>query len=108
LAARAQDWPWSSARAHLAGRDDPLVQAGPMRDRVGDWTEFLASGLSAAEREAIQAGERTGRPLGSPDFVAVLEQRLGRVLARRKPGPKPRGGTEERPVTALGPSATTP
>ena len=48
-----------------------------------------AAGLSEAEHGAIRAGERTGRPLGSADFVGDLERRLGRVLARQRPGPKP-------------------
>ncbi|MDB5430520.1 MAG: transposase, Tnp, partial [Caulobacter sp.] len=91
-AARAQDWSWSSARAHLAGRDDRLVSVAPMLDRVEDWAGFLSAGLDEADHRAIQAGERTGRPLGSADFVAGLEQRLGRALARGKPGPKARGG----------------
>jgi putative transposase len=90
LAARAQDWPWSSARAHLAGTDDGLVRMQPLKGQVGDWAAFLAAGLSEAEHAAIRAGERTGRPLGSADFVAGLEQRLGRVLARQKPGRKPK------------------
>lgn len=34
LVARAGDWPWSSARAHLAGEDDGLVTVGPLNDRV--------------------------------------------------------------------------
>ena len=88
LAARAEDWPWSSARAHLAGKDDGLVRMQPLLDQVGDWAGFLEAGLSEAEHAAIRAGERTGRPLGSPEFVADLEQRLGRVLARQKSGPK--------------------
>jgi putative transposase len=89
LVARPQDWRWSSAAAHLAGRDDGLVQVRPLCDAIGDWAAFLAGGLSDAERERIRAGERTGRPLGSDGFVAELERRLGRPLARRKPGPKP-------------------
>ena len=36
LVARPEDWPWSSARAHLAGLDDGLVTVGPLRDRIGD------------------------------------------------------------------------
>jgi putative transposase len=90
LVARPPDWRWSSAAAHLAGRDDGLVQVRPLCDAIGDWAEFLAGGLSDTERERIRAGERTGRPLGSAGFVAELERRLGRQLARRKPGPKPR------------------
>jgi len=32
--------------------------------------------------------QRTGRPLGSDGFVAHLQQRLGRTLAKPKPGRK--------------------
>jgi putative transposase len=91
LARRARDWRWSSARAHLAGKDDGLVRVRPLLALAPDWRDFLAEGLSAADREAIRAGERTGRPLGSARFVARLEKRLDRPLAKRKPGPKPKG-----------------
>ncbi len=96
LAAEAEDWPWSSARAHLAGRDDDLVQAAPLLDRVGDWAAFLAEGLDADAHAAIRSGERTGRPLGDGAFVAALERELGRTLAKRKPGRKPK--TDKRRV----------
>jgi putative transposase len=88
LARRARDWRWSSARAHLAGKDDGLVSVRPLRDRVPDWADFLGGGLRADEHAAIRTGERTGRPLGAAAFVARLEKRLGRSLARQKPGPK--------------------
>jgi hypothetical protein len=32
----------------------------------------------------------TGRPLGDEEFLAMLEQHLGRILRRHKPGPKAR------------------
>ena len=90
LARRARDWRWSSARAHLAGRDDALVRVGPLLERAGDWAAFLGEGLKDEEREAIRKGERTGRPLGAASFVKRLEKKLGRTLARQKPGPKPK------------------
>jgi putative transposase len=31
-------WPWSSARAHLGGADDALVQVGPLLDLISDWS----------------------------------------------------------------------
>ena len=31
------EWRWSSARAHLSGRDDCLVKVGPLLAMVGDW-----------------------------------------------------------------------
>ena len=89
-AKRARDWRWSSAGAHLAGRDDRVVRVKPLLDRVRNWRTFLGEPLTEEERQAIRAHESTGRPLGSAAFVARLEKRLGRTLARQKPGPKPR------------------
>ncbi|MDP3852919.1 transposase [Phenylobacterium sp.] len=91
LAAAAADWPWSSARAHLAGRDDGLVATAPLLGMAPDWPEFLGAGLDEVEHRAIRGGERTGRPLGSADFTADLERQLGRPLAPQKRGRKPRG-----------------
>jgi putative transposase len=41
LVERAEDWPWSSARAHLAGKDDDLVKVAPALERYGDFGAFL-------------------------------------------------------------------
>lgn len=94
LAARPQDWPWSSAAAHLAGRDDALVRAAAMRELTagwpGGWGAFLAEGLGDAEADRLRRHERTGRPLGSDAFLDRLERRLARPLRPQKPGPKPR------------------
>ena len=87
LAARPEEWPWSSAKAHLAGRDDALAQVAPLLERAGDWQAFLQAGLDEPTLETLRGHERTGRPLGDASFVAGLEARLGRALARRKPGP---------------------
>ena len=64
--------------------------AGPRTPRTirGRVPRFLAKDLEDADRDIIRAGERTGRPLGSKRFVTQLEERLDRVLARRRPGPK--------------------
>ena len=40
------------------------------------------------ELKALRAHERTGRPLGDENFLALLEQNLGQILRRQKPGPK--------------------
>ncbi len=89
LARRARDWRWSSARAHLEGRDDRLAIVRPLLELAPDWAAFLRSGLDEEQHNAIRASERTGRPLGSAMFVARLEKRLKRRLARQKPGPRP-------------------
>ena len=94
LAATAKSWPWSSAKAHLKGRDDGVVSVAPLLEREPKWAKFLARGLDDHTIEAIRSAERTGRPMGGAEFTAALEQTLGRVLARRKPGRRPRAEVE--------------
>ena len=95
MAEAADKWRWSSARAHLAGKDDGVVIVKPLLDRVPDWSGFLGAGLSDEHRDALRSGERTGRPLGDTAFVAVLEASLGRTLARKKAGRKPKAVVAE-------------
>ncbi len=90
LVARPGDWPWSSARAHLAGKDDRLVGMAPLLGRVGDWRAFLAAGVDDDTLAALRRHGRSGRPLGGKSYVDELEARLGRRLRPGKPGPKPR------------------
>ena len=91
LARSVRDWKWSSARAHLAGKSDGVVDVKPLRTLVPDWAAFLRAAPPEDALEAIRKSESTGRPLGSAGFVKKLEKRLGRTLAKQKPGPKPKG-----------------
>jgi len=91
LVQRAEDYRWSSAKAHLDGRDDGLVQVKPMLDRIDNWPELLASGDQALFDE-LRMHERTGRPLGQAGFVERMSLLAGRVLGKKKPGPKRKNG----------------
>ena len=89
LAASAEDWAWSSVRAHLAGQDDRVVKVGPLLDRIGDFGDFLGEPFDEAALFApLRRSETTGRPLGAAEWVADLERASGRILAPRKRGPK--------------------
>jgi putative transposase len=94
LAERPWQYCWSSAAAHVRGRDDALVKVKPMLNRVEDWREYLSSEQDNTDMELIRRHTRNGRPLGNRDFVESLEARTGRVLAPRKRGPKPRDEAE--------------
>lgn len=93
LAARPEDWPWSSAPAHLGLVPEKQtaadrILAPDLLDMIGDWRRFLDGGVSLEQEELIRRHERTGRPLGDEEFLKHLEQQLGRLLRKRKPGPK--------------------
>lgn len=90
LVRRAQDWRWSSARAHLRGRDDGLTALAPVRDRFPDFADLLATEPEADLFDALRSAKSIGRPLGDSRFLARIERQTGRVLKPAKPGPKPR------------------
>jgi putative transposase len=83
-------WRWSSAAAHVAGRDDGVVRVGPLLERVKDWREFLAQAMEADEVKLMRSHERTGRPLGESGFLDRIEKMLGRIVRPAKPGRKPK------------------
>ena len=87
---------WSGAAAHVRGRDDALVRVAPLTKMVPNWRSFLARAIREEGIKILRAHERTGRPLGEEEFLATVEQSLGRILRRQKPGPK-RGHPTRRP-----------
>jgi REP-associated tyrosine transposase len=88
LATRAQDWPWSSARAHLDGSGDGLTDPAPLLERWPDWRQVIETPLDEAELAAIRERERTGRPLGRRSFALRYDRAAERPPARRGRPPK--------------------
>ena len=78
------------ARAHLAGKDDPLVKVAPLLAMIGDWHAFLESAMPEEELRDIRRHTGTGRPLGDEIFLDRLEGMVGRLLKPQKRGPKSR------------------
>ncbi len=106
LAQQPQAWRWSSAAAHLDGRDDALCTVAPLLERVGgageSWAAFLSETPGDEDAfDALRLGERTGRPVGAEDFVKGLEARLGRPLARRRAERKPAERDTDQPPLPL-------
>ena len=94
LVERAQDWRWSSARALLGLEDDGLTDVAPARARLARFADLLDADEDVEATERLRKGESVGRPIGSEDFLAMLEARTGRRLRPRPRGPKPRGAGE--------------
>ena len=89
MAETADRWKWSSAAAHCgAASTGPTLQMERWRKRwtAAEWRQFLAAKEAPSEIATLRHCTHTGRPLGSPEFVAALEERLLRALAPRKGG----------------------
>jgi len=42
LCDKPEQWRWSSAQAHIEGKDNKLVRVQPMLGRIDDWQSYLA------------------------------------------------------------------
>ena len=90
----AWQWQWSSASAHVSAFDGTglldlqewqTCWTGPL------WKQALQDGVGEVLlAERIRLATRTGRPLGTPDFAAGLEEAMGRSLLPAKRGRKPK------------------
>lgn len=79
LAASAEEWPWSSARAHVGKRADGLTDVEALGQHVSNWRAMLARGVEAAEEdERIEQALRSGRPLGRVGGGVHAPARRGR------------------------------
>ena len=94
LVVRAQDWRWSSVRAHLSGLDDELAMVAPVLERVDSFAVLMGDEGDDGY-QALRRSEGTRRPIGASEFVAGLERLLGRPIARRAPGRKKRDGSPD-------------
>jgi putative transposase len=83
LVGRAEDWPWSSTRAHLAGEDDELAMVAPLRALIPDFAALLAMPADPSTTARIERAPTIGRPLGAPEWISMIARRLGRSLANR-------------------------
>lgn len=93
LVGRAEDWPWSSARAHIAGIADGLTDVAALAVHVPDWRAMLAWGLEAGdEAERIARAIVSGRPQGREPWLGELRER---GLSDRLPGRRGRPRLEK-------------
>jgi REP-associated tyrosine transposase len=79
LVDRACDYAWSSARAHVTGRDpSALLDLGSWAeiDTVGDWADVLGGGKPEWETACslLRAATRSGSPLHGDSFHGSLLQ----------------------------------
>ena len=89
MVATPERWRWSSAATHCGLADpDPLLEMERWRKRwtASEWRGFIADAELAADVSRLRHSTHTGRPLGSPEFVAGLEELTSRPLVPRNGG----------------------
>ena len=86
LVDRAEEWRWSSARAHILKTSDGLTDIAALGQHVANWSAMLAGGLEAADQ--IDTALKTGLPLGGDQWREMVASQFGRQLIPAKRGPK--------------------
>ncbi|QQG64449.1 transposase [Desulfobulbus oligotrophicus] len=97
LAASAETYRGSSAKAHVIGINDPLLDATPWLSpqKRSAYAAFVGDEDKETDN-AICLATRTGRPLGTEQCIDQLEFRLNQPLRPGKPG-RPRTKTGKCP-----------
>lgn len=90
MESKAQDYPWSSVHAHIAGTSVGIVDVEPLLKIVGNWKAFLKR-MNNQPVEEIEKHQRTGRPHGDDLFIYKISKIVSRDLKSKKPGPKVKG-----------------
>lgn len=91
LAARAQDWRWSSVHALLDPvRGDTITDTAPVLERVPDFAALLQTREDSPLSESLRRAESVGRPLGDSTFLDRIEAILGRDPKPGRRGPRPK------------------
>lgn len=89
IVSKAEDYKWSSAKAHIYGLKDPLLSGdNAIKAEIGDWKSYLRESNDKETLERIRDCSKSGLPLGDDSFIDHLEKITGRILRKKKRGPK--------------------
>lgn len=92
---KAENYRWSSAKAHLTGSSTDALLHSPCwlePKQRKSYGEFLLNSDDETQR-AIRKATSTGHPFGSEAFIDNMELHLNQTLRPRKPGrPKKENG----------------
>jgi len=94
LVAQPQDYPWSSHLHYLGVRADRLITPHALYWELGNtpfareaaYAELVQSGINPVQQAAITQATLSGWALGDADFVAELQKRTVRRVAKTGAG----------------------
>jgi len=86
-------WPYSSAKIHCGIDQDDSLGTNQLFDYIEQepkhWKKFIEAPDNPDEIKRIREKTRTGRPLGTNDFIERLEGQLKRIF-KLKPKGRPK------------------
>ena len=84
---KAEAYPYSSARAHISGKEDGVLGETLFSEKERkDYIQLLRENMPAKEIDSVRYHTRAGRPLGDETFVGAVERLLKRTLSFRPKG----------------------
>lgn len=93
MVARAEDYPWSSYRAHAGLIDCPWLDVDPLSAEIQDvgtrhvrYRQFVAEGENELELNFIRESLQLGHVTAQEAFARRLARKAGLVLPERRPG----------------------
>ena len=101
------DYRWSSHQHYVGRRSDKLVTPHPLYWELGNtpfardaaYAALVQAGVSEREKQALTDSALRGWALGEPDYVADLQRRTARRVARSQPGrPTTRTASDVSPI----------
>lgn len=90
LVRKAEEYEWSSARAHSYKIKNELLTRCFLEDEITDWRSYLAAAEKEEDLRTIRFHTNSGRPAGSEESLKDWEEKTGRKLIKQKPGPRAR------------------
>jgi putative transposase len=90
-------YPWSSHAHYVGLRNDKLVTPHPLYWELGNtpfardaaYAELVAAGISDRQKQDLSESASRGWALGEPDYVADLQRRTERRVAKARAGRPP-------------------
>ena len=90
LVKEAEEYLWSSARAHAEGAKTEILSHFYLMDEIKDWKRYLTQEDGQENLSLIRQHAATGRPLGDVGFLEKLAIMMGIDVTVKRAGRKPK------------------
>ena len=86
VSSRPDAYKWSSARKHLTGKGDIVLNDVSKHLEIDNWRAYLKEKMDEEIVKRIRANTKTGRPAGDDKFVQKIEKKTGMNFNFKKVG----------------------